>query len=602
MKNEINAVIFRKNQALTTEYFDTMKVVPTEVPNLCIYNCDGGRDCSKGCETLNFKFWMNGKAIAHESLAYPSRAWLDSILKSDISMHDMPIQFVNGAYCAVCANERSVLVFNDFMGLFPVYYHIGDDAVILSSSLKSLKKALCLGIDEEAVFEYESIGYNYSYSTIYKGIKVLPPASRMLVDRNGDVNIEHYATMSGKPEVRCSMDDLIAHTETLLKQCVNRIYSPDNKYSLSITGGMDSRLIFLMWPDRERLLTETAGRGTSDYLKAREIIGRIGSIDLHALEDLKESHYAKGFKQYYDECDNPLLACDQFNYYHLKWKISRGSDIHLSGVGGELLDGENLYLSRKPYAVMRESVCGYNYRSIHLSDKRRLIAQILGIGLACETDSFIDGTPKLRPVDYLENAVDAHDTYLGVTKYAECYTERFRTYRLANAGFKLTGLLNLNSYFCVMPFNDRELIQHLVQYHPMTRELRKLAISILRRDALLRDVPTDTTHLPVSSPYVIQRFMRSLRMVTNIGFQKKIPLLQKGDAPKFRAFPYFDRKNHDLRNHIRETITNMGFVDKKKVNCFLNEIDKIEKYNFYIKHGAEGKLLKLYRLARALED
>ena len=602
MNNSITILVLSQKEAVLSGVSPQEQLAVTKNKRLFISSYQNGQDCSQGIETNTFTLWMAGRAIDYNGLACPSKAWVKQIQESSLKMTDLPTQFVNGSYCGVCSDADSVHVFNDFMGLFPVYYHISDDAVHVASCLKSLKKAINAGIDEEAVSEYLNIGYNYSFGTICKGIKVLPPASRMIIDRSGGVKIEHYTSWSDTPEERIGFEDLIEKTEDLVKKSFNRVYSDELKYSLSITGGMDSRLIYLNWPDRENLLTETAGDGTSDYIKAREIISRIGNIDLHALEDLKESTFAKGFARYYDECDNPLLAYDQFSFEHLQWKIARGSDIHLSGVGGELLDGENLYLSRKPSAVIRESISGYKYRSIHLANKADLIAGVLGINLSGASDSF-SATPTTRSTrDYIEEVVATHDKFIGTTKFAECYTERFRTYRLANASFRMTGLLNLDSYFCIMPYNDTELMHHLVRYHPQTRELRKLALALLKRDTTLSDIPTDTTHLPVNYPYKLQRFMRAVRMVANIGFQKKIPLIQKGEAPKFRAFPYFDHHNIALRKHMRETILASQYIDKKRACEFMDEIDKIQKYNFYVKHGGEGTLLKLYRLARALQD
>lgn len=602
MNDSITLLVLRRKEAVLSGVSPQEQLTPTKNKRLFISNYQNGQDCSQGIETKLFTLWMLGRAIDYKGFAYPSQAWVGQIQESSLQMTDLPTQFVNGAYCGVCSDGDSVHVFNDFMGLFPVYYYVGKDSVHLSSSLKTLKKAVNAGIDEEAVAEYLRVGYNYSFNTVYKGIKVLPPASRLIIDRSGGVKIEHYTSWSDNREERIGFEDLVEKTEDVVKKSFNRIYSDELKYSLSITGGMDSRLIFLNWPDRENLLTETAGDGTSDYIKAREIISRIGNIDLHALEDLKESTFAEGFAKYYDECDNPLLAYDQFSFEHLQWKIARGSDIHLSGVGGELLDGENLYLSRKPSAVIRESISGYNYRSIHMANKADLIAGVLGISLSGAADPYSAAPTSKSTRDYIEDVVATHDKFIGTTKFAECYTERFRTYRLANAGYKLTGLLNLDSYFCVMPYNDTELMHHLVRYHPQTRELRKLALALLKRDTSLSDIPTDTTHLPVSYPYQLQRFMRALRMVANIGFQKKIPLIQKGEAPKFRAFPYFDHQNVALRKHMRETILASQYIDNKRVGGFLDELDKIQKYSFYVKHGGEGTLLKLYRLARALQD
>lgn len=506
----------------------------------------------------------------------------------------------NGSFACLKSDDEGVKIANDFFGFYNVYYHQAPQAIYVSNSLKRLRSLLNLVPDQEAIEEYMNLGFNYSCRTVYSEIKCLPPASVLSVSKNGRVNVSLYDTFSIESEYKPSSKDFEDELRGVLTESISKIYREDLKYSLSMTGGMDSRLIYLNWPDKVKLLTETAGDGTSDFLKAREIVSRLGNPDLHVLEDLKEDSWTTGFAAYYDKCDNPLKAFDQFNYDHLMWKVSRGSDIHLSGVGGELLDGENLYMSRRPSYIIKESLRGYRYSSVHNADKATLIGNVVG----CKADSFqeryLDFRQELTPRQALENIVSLLDTYLGKTKYAECYVERFRTYMLAVAGYNMSGLLNLGTYHNIMPFNDKKLIQCIVKYHPSTRELRKLTIRLLQKDTLLRDIPTDTTHLPINYPYRIQRFMRAVRMVANIGFQKKIPLLQKGAAPKFRAFPYFLPENAEFRAYMREVILKASVFDKAKVTQFLNETEKIDSYNFYIKHGAEGTLLKLYRLAIAL--
>jgi len=146
-----------------------------------------------------------------------------------------------------------------------------------------------------------------------------------------------------------------------------------------------------------------------------------------------------------------------------------------------------------------------------------------------------------------------------------------------------------------MPYNDTELIRAICSYHPSSRELRKLTIKMLQRYDQLRDIPIDTTHLKIDAPYDLHKFFRVLRMVLNVGYHKKIPFIQKGDAPKFRAFPYFDKKYADFRSLVNDRLLNCDWFDKDEIRKFINEISQIQGYNFYLHHGAEANIMILLR-------
>jgi hypothetical protein len=224
-----------------------------------------------------------------------------------------------------------------------------------------------------------------------------------------------------------------------------------------------------------------------------------------------------------------------------------------------------------------------------------LLGNILGTGSKLENVQFLvqDYSGDFQPGIIAEKL----DKFLGKTKFSECYTERFRTYRLANAGYYLAGSQNLGTYLTVLPFNDTDLVKTVCRYHPSTRELRKLTLSMLKSFSELRDIPVDTTHLKVDAPYELHRFFRVLRMVMNVGFHKKIPLLQKGGPPKFRAFPYFDPLNSDFRELVNTRLLNCSWYNQDLMKKYIREISEIKGFNFYLHHGAETNILVLLRLA-----
>ncbi len=541
--------------------------------------------------------WMHGIYVHAEKGVGPciDDAEFGRLFGTGIEPENIPAMFVNGAYCGLVLCRGSVSLFNDFMGLQPMYIYQSVEEIIVCSSFRFILKLVEVTINYSAITEYVLTGNNYSLQTAAKEIKCLSPASLIKFGQHGQYSVTQYDRFSEQAEVRSSMTDVLDEISALFVSAVKRLYDGRIIYSMSITGGIDSRLIYLEWPDKNNLLTETAGKGSSDFIKARQIIERIGNPDLHELEDHKSEKYAEGLDIYYRNCDNPLRITGDFNAYHLEWKKARGSFLHISGVGGELLDGENLYLSRSKKYVIREAFRPYDYHELRVHDKPSLIANVLGSSKKTSNLNFLQA--QLATSFDFEEITKAMDKFIGVTKFQECYTERFRTYHYANAGFNLSGSQNLASYLTIMPYNDSELVKAVCKYHPSTRELRKLTIEMLRRYPILHDIPVDTTHLKINSPYYLHRFFRVLRMVLSIGYHKKIPLIQKGDPPKFRAFPYFDPKQHDFREMVNRQLTACDCFDRETLKGFIDEINSIQGYNFYIRHGAQTNIMILLRLS-----
>lgn len=520
---------------------------------------------------------------------------LEELVKKDSAM--IPGEFVNGAFNGVIVEGNSISIFNDFMALDPLYYALDRQTLIFSTSLALLNKLLKRSWNPEAIHEYLSLGYNFSYKTPLAGIECLPPAS-LLRFKNGKLALSNYAQFPMEPEMIAGQKAVIEHVHQEFKKAMRRIYSPKLKYSLSLTGGMDSRLIYFEWPDRENLMTETSGKDTSDFLKASALVRELGNPGLHSLEDLKEDRFVEGKRLYYEHCDNPSKLLLEYNYYHLLWKKERGADFHLSGAGGEHINGENLYLSRKPLAVMREAFLPYHYEKLVQDRKGELIENILYSQYRASISRILAVDRPMKTDNISRSIAGRLDKYFGNPLYANTYTERFRTLLLATASFYPLHVVCNDSDALLMPYNDLDFINMVSRYHPRTRELRRLELGLLKKYSLAGDIPFDTSHLRLRSPYFAHKFMRTMRMVMNIGLHKKIPFIQKGEPPRFRAFKYFDHSAKEYREYVKRTIVGCSFYDRKRLQEYFQEIDKVDQFNFYSHHREGANLLLLFRLAQ----
>jgi len=575
---------------------DNKSICVLDSDSLIVNHFQGEHNTSRQIIRPNFRLWMHGIYVHKDKgiSVCVNEELFQSVFSGEPKAAEIPGLFVNGAYIGFVIENERIYVFNDFMGLQPVYHYHEKGELLVCSSLQFLLRAVSTTTDREALAEFALTGNMYTGKTAAKEIMYMGPASLLTIGKNWQIHLCHYSPISERSEIRRRQEDVVDDIVDRFKKAVTRAHDSNIKYSLSMTGGIDSRLVYLEWPDKQNLLCETAGEGTSDFLKARQIIECLGNPQLHELEQMFPEKYADGIDNYYKRCDNPLRVLGDFSSYHLDWKMSRGSFIHMSGVGGELLDGENLYLSRSRMNVIKEGVSSYTYHELREYDKAKLLGNVLGMGNKTGNLRFLAEGGN-SGFDFQE-LVNSMDSFIGKTKYQECYTERFRTLFYATSGYHSFGSLNLAKYLILMPYNDMELIKAVFRYHPSSRELRKMTISMLRRYSQLKDIPVDTTHLKIDSPYVLHRFFRVMRMVLGIGFHKKIPIIQKGDPPKFRIFPYFDGQNRDFRELVNKRLLDCSWFDRRAIQMFIDENTLSQKYNFFTHHGSEANMMILLRM------
>lgn len=504
--------------------------------------------------------------------------------------------FVNGSYIFIVGDQNgNFTLFNDFYGLIPVYYYERDDNLIISSSLELLLKCreVSASINQEGLNEYMMYGRLPSSNTLITGVSKLIPSSEMRYS-NGIQDINNYRTFPEEDNLKIRFEDYVQNTGDVVKSSIERLYDDNLKYDLSFTGGMDSRIIFGHWPDRNNLITETAGsKSSSDFIKAKQLIEQFGNKNIHYQEQKYPDKYQQGLFEYLYNVDNPLGVGER-NSYHLKWKASLGADIHMSGIGAELMGGENLYQSRKPAYVIREGLIGYNYSG------KQLFMELFNKVFAYSGDNYLKDAYKLtnRNIIFEQIEKDFKD-YFGGTNFSETLTERIRTYLLA-----IKGINDMSSYLYpervfISPYNDYEFISNVSPYHPKYRELRKLELAVLKNMNFAVDIKIDTTHLKVNNPYVVHRFFRMLRFIFNIGYAKKIPFIQEGDALKTRVPAYFLKENSELRQKINSFIRNSKLLDSEKVERLLAKYENEDiSYNHYkMTHAEWPTILKLLRLA-----
>jgi asparagine synthase (glutamine-hydrolysing) len=177
-----------------------------------------------------------------------SSSYLVHLLESDASFP----AGLNGRFQGLAIDNRvgKATLFNDRSGIHRLYYHQGDDAFYFAVEAKAILAVRPdLGrVDLRALGEYLTCGCVLEDRSLFAGIGVLPPASAWTFRRGALERRGRYFD----PKEWETQEPLDARTyyETLrnvFSQNLPRYFAGRGRIGMSVTGGLDTRMIMAWW-------------------------------------------------------------------------------------------------------------------------------------------------------------------------------------------------------------------------------------------------------------------------------------------------------------------------------------------------------------------
>lgn len=157
-------------------------------------------------------------------------------------------RLLNGTFSGVLLDQRAgkVMLFNDRFGLGRVYIHENADGCFFASEAKCLLRVLpaLRQLDPRSVGELIACGCTLQGRTLFPGISLLPPGSLWTFSRGQPVRKETYFNRSAWEALPALPPEEYYRA---LKETFNRIlpryFDGKQKVALSVTGGLDSRMV-----------------------------------------------------------------------------------------------------------------------------------------------------------------------------------------------------------------------------------------------------------------------------------------------------------------------------------------------------------------------
>lgn len=160
------------------------------------------------------------------------------------------LQKLNGVFAGVLIDlrENKVLLFNDRYGISRIYFHENDTGFYFSSEAKSLLKLFpsLRTLHPKSLGEFYSCGCVLQDRSLFVGISLLPPASAWSFSRAGTITrLKYFDIKSWEQQRQLEGAAYYTRLKETWRQILPR-YFRGNRVALSLTGGVDSRMI-LAW-------------------------------------------------------------------------------------------------------------------------------------------------------------------------------------------------------------------------------------------------------------------------------------------------------------------------------------------------------------------
>jgi asparagine synthase (glutamine-hydrolysing) len=155
---------------------------------------------------------------------------------------------LNGLFHGVLADRRRrrVTIFTDRYGMHRLYYHEAKDAFYFAAEAKAILavRPELRRVDPRGLGEAITVGYVLENRTLFDQVQVVPPAARWIFEDVEQIKKGTYfqpAEWESQPSL--TGEDFYRETRNVFSQVLPRYLNGRDPVGMSLTGGLDTRMI-----------------------------------------------------------------------------------------------------------------------------------------------------------------------------------------------------------------------------------------------------------------------------------------------------------------------------------------------------------------------
>lgn len=298
------------------------------------------------------------KQKGHE-LGRAAGSWLVHLYEEE---GDCFFEKLNGLFSGLLIDKRcrKAFLFNDRYGVERIYWHETKDATFFAGEAKALLRVLpeARKFDEEGVAQFLTFRCTLPQRTLFEGIQLLPAASVWCFEHEKCQKRRYFFPETWESQSILSAESFAVEFQETFKRVLPRYFESQSKVGISLTAGLDSRMIMAcLATDVEKPVCYTFAGPRQDTLDARLAgqVARICGLE-HTVLRLGSDFFSKfgslTDRTVYmtDGCVGSLAAHE----IYLNRQARQLAPVRVTGVfGGEILRGVSMF---KPFPLAPELV------------------------------------------------------------------------------------------------------------------------------------------------------------------------------------------------------------------------------------------------------
>ena len=166
---------------------------------------------------------------------------------------------LNGRFHGIVADRRrgTTTLFNDRYGLQRLYYHESKDAFYFAAEAKAILavRPQLRNVDWQAMGEFIACGCVMENRTLFEGIRVLPPGSAWIF-RDGSIERKqaYFQPQEWESQPPLEPEAYYQELKEIFSRKLPRYFDSQERMAMSLTGGLDTRMIMAWHRSPERSL------------------------------------------------------------------------------------------------------------------------------------------------------------------------------------------------------------------------------------------------------------------------------------------------------------------------------------------------------------
>ena len=264
---------------------------------------------------------------------------------------------LNGLFSGLLVDNRKgkAFLFNDRYGVERIYWHERDGTLYFASEAKALLRVLpeLRAFDEEGVAQFLTFGCTLGQRTLFRGIQLLAGASVWSFENGKCQKKRYFVPETWESQSILPAESFGAEFQETFKRVLPQYFESESKVGISLTAGLDSRMIMACRPNSDKKpICYTFSGQKRDTLDARlaERVAEVCNLQ-HEILRLGRDFFLN-FASHVDRtvyitdgCAGPLAAHELY----LNSQARQLAPVRVTGVfGGEILRGVSMF---KPFRL-----------------------------------------------------------------------------------------------------------------------------------------------------------------------------------------------------------------------------------------------------------